>query len=294
MSKTVFLFPGQGSQSAGMMGEVRLEGRAAEIFELGSDTVGIDLIGLCTNNPEPRLSDTRFSQLGIFTVSLALYCNALDSGLKPDGVAGHSLGEYTALTAAGVIEAADAFRLIKIRSEIMSEHSSGDGGMCAVIGLPSDQIAEICRSVDGYVIPANYNSPAQTVISGQMEAVESVAAIVKDMKKRAILLDVSGAFHTNMMEDAAEKFKQAAMSVVYKEPETAVYSNLTAERMTDLSDMPSYFARHMTSPVNFCGELQSLQRDGFTDFVEIGPSKVLTGMVGKTLDGVNAVKFANK
>lgn len=271
--KTAFLFPGQGSQFVGMA-------ILAEVTEAASDILGFDLKKAASESTERELADTKLAQPAIYAASLTAL--AASEG-TPHVVAGHSLGEYAAMTAAGIITAETGFKAVKARGEIMSRAKVG--GMAAVTGLPPDVIEEVCAGIDG-VSPANYNSPQQTVIAGTEPALEQAeAALLSKGAKRVIRLNVSAAFHTELMGEAAEEFKQFAKTLTFNKPRCGFYSNVTGGFMTDFSDMPDYLAKHMRSPVRFADELRAMEADGIDTFKEVGPGKVLTGFVKKTIGG---------
>lgn len=294
--KTAFLFSGQGSQYPGMGAELAEKFGAKEILECGSDIMGFDLMKKLTESSPEELSQTRLSQPAIFTASLISLHAARESGIENDAVAGHSLGEYAAMYASGMLSMEDAFKAIKLRSEAMAKAAETSGGaMAAVIGCDNETIDKICGEVEGFVAPANYNSPVQTVIAGETAAVDSAVAKLAELGKRSVKLAVSAAFHTKLMQPAAEEFKAAVSSFKFKESNCDYYTNLYGKRLDDFSDidMPSYLAAHICSPVRFADELESMSAAGIEAYVELGPNKVLTGLVKKTLRGAVAVNIEN-
>jgi len=275
--KTAFLFPGQGSQFVGMA-------VSPEVAEIGSAILGFDLIKAVTESTEAELAETRLAQPATYAASLTA---SAAEPRPPYALAGHSLGEYAALTAAGVMTAETGFKAVKVRSELMSRVKGG--GMAAVIGIPPDviEIEEVLADIYG-VSAVNYNSPQQTVIAGTDEALKQAeAALLSKGAKRVIRLNVSAAFHTEFMSEAAAEFREFAKTLTFGEPRCKFYSNVTGGLMTDFSDMPGYLALHMRSPVRFTDELRAMQADGINEFKETGPGKVLTGFVKKTAEGVN-------
>ena len=248
----------------------------------------------CLDYTEEELAQTEVSQPAILAVSLMAYDAVRSLGILPDMVAGHSLGEYAAMAAAGMLSLEDAFRVIKARANAMSRCAKENpGAMCAVMGLSPGEIETVCQETEGYVVPVNYNSPAQTVIAGEISAVERAMERFSGMGKRCVKLAVSAAFHTKLMRPAAEEFKEAIGSIHFCPPQTDFYSNTTGTLLTDFSDMPSYLANHLVSPVQFAKELGQIQQAGADRFIECGPGKVLTGLVRKTLENVGAYNVEN-
>lgn len=267
---------------------------AKEILECGSDIMGFDLMKKLTESTPEELSQTRLSQPAIFTASLISLYAARESGIENAAVAGHSLGEYAAMYASGMLSMEDAFKAIKLRSEAMAKAAEAAGGaMAAVIGCDNETIDKICGDVEGFVAPANYNSPVQTVIAGETAAVDSAAAKLAELGKRSVKLAVSAAFHTKLMQPAADEFKTAISAFNFSAPNCDYFANLYGKRLEDFSDMPSYLAAHICSPVRFADELESMNAAGIEAYVELGPNKVLTGLVKKTLRGAVAVNIEN-
>ena len=292
--KTAFLFSGQGSQYPGMGAELAEKFGAKEILECGSDLMGFDLMKKLTESTPEELSQTRLSQPAIFTASLISLYAARESGIENAAVAGHSLGEYAAMYASGMLSMEDAFKAIKLRSEAMAKAAEAAGGaMAAVIGCDNETIDKICGDVEGFVAPANYNSPVQTVIAGETAAVDSASAKLAELGKRSVKLAVSAAFHTKLMQPAADEFKTAISAFNFSAPNCDYFANLYGKRLEDFSDMPSYLAAHICSPVRFADELESMNAAGIEAYVELGPNKVLTGLVKKTLRGAVAVNIEN-
>lgn len=292
--KTAFLFSGQGSQYPGMGAELAEKFGAKDILECGSDIMGFDLMKKLTDSTPDELSQTRLSQPAIFTASLISLHAARESGIENTAVAGHSLGEYAAMYASGMLSMEDAFKAIKLRSEAMAKAAEATGGaMAAVIGCDNETIDKICAEVEGFVAPANYNSPVQTVIAGETAAVDSAVAKLTELGKRSVKLAVSAAFHTKLMQPAADEFKAAISAFKFGKPDCDYYANLYGKLLEDFTDMPSYLAAHICSPVRFANELESMSAAGIEAFVELGPNKVLTGLVKKTLRGTVAVNIEN-
>lgn len=274
VTKTALLFSGQGSQYA----EMGKDFHESEIFSLGSEILGFDLVEKINKG---EFDCTTVVQPAVFAVSAAAFHAAKDAGIKFDAVVGHSLGEYAALYAAGVFNLEDAFKLLKIRSEIMSEVKGG--GMAAVLGLDSKTVEAVCNEIND-IEPVNYNSPQQIVIAGSDEALIKAEEVLKTAgAKRVMRLNVAAAFHSEFMRGASIEFLKAVNGFTFKSPEVPFYSNVTGGLLTDFSNMPGYLARHMRSPVRFTDQLFTMENDGFNGFSELGPGKVLSGLVKKTL-----------
>ncbi len=296
MSKNVFLFSGQGSQYVGMAKELFDKYESAKsVFKNAEDILGYDLKKIVFEGPDSELNKTVYSQPAIMATSLCAFEALKANGVSFYGVAGHSLGEYAALVVSGMVTFEDGFKLIKARAEAMQKAAEENkGAMCAVIGLSSGEIEDVCGSVSGYVVPVNYNSPVQTVIAGEISAVDAASEIFAEKKARCIHLNVSSAFHSKLMQSAADEFIDTAKTVSFSVPDVAFYSNLLGERLTDFSDMPALLASHIVSPVRFVSELEAMKRDGFDTFIELGPNKVLTGLVRKTLSDVSYANVENE
>ena len=291
---TISLFSGQGSQYVGMGKDFAEDSVLKGIIETGSDILGRDLMSILTEIPQEELILTINAQPAIMTVSLMALRAAEQKGFTFDGVAGHSLGEYAAMQASGMITLEDSFRLIKARSEAMDEAARNNKGtMTAVMKIAPETVAEVCDKAENYVSAVNYNSPVQTVIAGTLEGVAEVTEVFKEMKARVVPLSVAGAFHSKLMQSAADKFYETAKTITFRTPEVKYYSNVTGGELTDFSDMPSLLAKHIVSPVKFTSELYAMQKDGADKFVEFGAGKTLTGLVKKTLKDVTAFNIEN-
>lgn len=292
---TISLFSGQGSQYEGMGKDIAEEFPAvSQIYDTGSEILGKDLRELCFNTPIEEISRTSNAQPAIMTTSIVCLSAAVSKGYKFDGVAGHSLGEYAAMYAAGMITLEDVFRLIKARAAAMetaaTEHK---GAMAAILKLAPEKVEEICNSAKEYVTAVNYNSPVQTVIAGTPEGIAEVTEKFKELKARVAPLNVAGAFHSKLMQSAADTFYETAKTITFKAPQVRYYSNVTGGELTELPDMAELLAKHIVSPVRFTSELFAMSEAGADKFAEFGPGKTLTGLVKKTLPGVAAFNIEN-
>lgn len=293
--KTAFLFSGQGSQYPSMGAELAEKfGAAKIILECGSDILGYDLLKKLTDSTPEELAQTRLSQPAIFTTSMIALCAARENGIDNTAVAGHSLGEYAAMYASGMLSMEDAFKAIKLRSEAMAKAAeTTHGAMAAVLNTDNAVIEEVCGTMDGFVAPANYNSPVQTVIAGEEKAVDAAIAKFTELGKRSVKLAVSAAFHTKLMQSAADEFKTAISGFKFNAPNCDFYANLYGKKLEDFSDIPGYLAAHICSPVRFVNELNAMREAGIEAFVELGPNKVLSGLVKKTFRDVINVNIEN-
>ena len=279
MSKA-YLFPGQGSQFPGM-GKALYErsAEARELMDRANGILGFPITDIMFEGTADDLKATRVTQPAIFIHSVAL---ALCSGLEtPAMVAGHSLGEFSALAAAGAMDFEDALRLVAVRAREMQLCCENvPGAMAAVIALPAETIEEICASCSGIVIPANYNSDGQVVISGEKEAVAEACAKLKEAgAKRALPLPVSGAFHSPLMEPARVELAKAIEATPLREPACPVYQNVSALPVTDPVLIKENLLRQLTSPVRWTQTVKNMVADGAGFFLEIGPGTVLQGLV---------------
>ena len=286
----MFLFAGQGSQYVGM-GKALLEANPEfeYLFDTASNIIGKDMKEVCFNYEPSELAKTINSQPAIMLTSLLCFEVAKKNGITFDGVAGHSLGEYASMVASNMLSLEDGFKVIKARAEAMDK--ANGGSMYAILKASVEDITKVCQDVDGYVVPVNYNSLVQTVIAGEDTAVEKAVEVLSSMKARCVKLSVSPAFHSNIMQPCADEFYNAIKDIEFNTPNTKVYSNLLGKELTDFSDMPSMLKFHMVSAVKFTDELSAMQSDGFDCYIELGPNKVLSGLVKKTLKGVNVANI---
>lgn len=284
--KTAFVFPGQGSQSVGM-GKALYESSqtARAIFEEANDTLGFDLTRLMFEGPDDDLKSTENAQPALLTVSYASFRLLKEMGIEPSALAGHSLGEYSALVAADALDFPSALRLVRERGRLMTKAAAeSEGQMAAVLSMSADELREVIQRIaPKEVVIANLNSPGQIVISGRKEGILKVTAELAEKKAKVIPLAVSGAFHSFLMQPAADALLPMLYKTPFRRPSVTVIANLTAEPITDADGLPEQLAKHIVSPVRWVETLEYLERMGVTHYVEVGPGKVLSGLVKKTL-----------
>lgn len=291
MAKTAFIFPGQGSQYVGM-GKDFYESDAAskQLFHQADEILGFQLSKICFDGPEEELRQTQNTQPAIFIHSIVVLRKL--AAVKPDLVAGHSLGEYSSLVAASVLSFEDGLRLVRLRGELMQRAGEEQKGtMAAIVGLSPEIVEDLCReaSETGIVQPANFNSPGQIVISGSISGVQKGIDIAKQRgAKLAKQLVVSGAFHSPLMESAGIGLKNRLDQTTFHEPVVPVYANVTAEPVASATEIRPLLYRQLVSPVRWEETMKNMVRDGADNFVEVGPGKVLQGLAKRTEPSVTA------
>ncbi len=277
-----YIFPGQGSQFPGMgKAEYESQSLAKEMIDQADSVLGYRLSAVMFDGTADDLKQTRIAQPAIYVHSV-IRARMLGDGFKPDVVAGHSLGEYSALTAAGALSFEDGLRLVFERAEAMQEACEKEAGtMAAIVGLEDEVIEEICAKVAGVVVAANYNCPGQLVISGAVPAVEeAVSALTEAGAKRAILLEVGGAFHSPLMAPAQEGLQAAIEKVNISAPVCPIYQNVSAMPTTDMKMIKRQLIEQLTSPVRWTQIMQQMIGDGVDGFVEVGgKGRILSGLV---------------
>lgn len=290
--KKAYVFPGQGAQFPGMGKELyESDARAREFFNRADDILGFGITGIMFEGTEDELKATRVTQPAIFLHSTILA--ACTDDFRPDMVAGHSLGEFSALAAAGAMSFDDALRLVAIRATEMQKCCEAvPGTMAAIIGLPDATVEDVCASVEGLVIAANYNCDGQVVISGEKDAVAEACARLKEAgAKRALPLAVSGAFHSPLMEPARIELAKAIEATKIVEPVCPIYQNVTAAPETDPARIKANLLAQLTSPVRWTQSVKAMLADGAEAFVELGPGSVLQGLV-KRISGAAGATVA--
>jgi len=289
-----FIFPGQGSQYVGMARDFHeADPPSRELVQKADALLGLPLSSVCFTGPEDELRQTRNTQPAIFLHSIVV-ARKLTS-VKPDMLAGHSLGEYTALVVAGAITFEDALRLVRLRGELMQRAGEMQRGtMAAIVGLSAEELGSVCSAASqaGIVQPANFNSPGQTVISGSVPGVRRAMEIARERGAKLVKeLVVSGAFHSPLMESARDGLKEALDAARIVDGSLPVYSNVSAEPVTSASDIRELLARQLTSPVRWDESVKNMIRDGAAEFTELGPGKVLQGLVRRIDPGVRTNGF---
>ncbi len=282
MGKKAFLFPGQGAQYVGMAKEFYERFPVCrEVFETAEKATGLDVAALCFEENE-KINITEYTQICMLTAEAAILKALEDAGVHADVTAGLSLGEYGALLAAGVLSLSDAFYLIRKRGIYMQEAVPEGGAMTAVLGLDADAVRRVCEETDGIVSIANYNCPGQIVITGEAAAVAAAAqACGKAGAKRAVPLNVSGPFHSKLLNGAGEKLQAELERTEIRDIQIPYLSNVTADYVTDKNLVRDLLVRQVSSPVRWQQSVERMIADGTDEFVEIGPGRTLSGFLRK-------------
>jgi [acyl-carrier-protein] S-malonyltransferase len=289
--KIAFVFPGQGSQYIGMGKDIYEKfNEAKETFREASDTLGVDIADLCFYGPEEELNKTFRTQPCILTVSSAVLKVLLSKGIKPAVVAGHSLGEYSAIVASEVLSFKDAVYLTEKRGQFMQEAvPEGRGLMAAILGLERKKIEEICRSLQsGYASPANYNCPGQIVIAGEKSAVEESIDLCKQAgAKRAVPLSVSVPSHCALMEDAARRLAELIEKINFYPPKIPIVNNADAMFLDTIEDIKKSLIRQISKPLLWEDSVKAMTDSGVETFIEVGPGKILSGLIKRIAPETN-------
>lgn len=282
--KKAYVFPGQGSQFPGMAKDLYTSNETARIMmEKANEILGFRITDIMFEGTADDLTQTKVTQPAIFLHSVVLATCLPD--FRPDMVAGHSLGEFSALVAAGALDFEEGLRLVSIRARAMQKAcETNPGTMAAVLMLPAEKIEEICSSCKGIVVAANYNCEGQIVISGEKDAIDEACAKMKEAgAKRALPLRVGGAFHSPLMEPARAELAEGIEKAIFRTPSCPVYQNVTAEPSTDPGVIKANLLAQLTSPVLWTQSIRNMASDGASHFIEIGPGKVLQGLISKIL-----------
>jgi [acyl-carrier-protein] S-malonyltransferase len=278
-----YIFPGQGAQFSGMgLNLYENSPLAQELFEKANDILGFHITDIMFEGVAEDLKETKVTQPAIFLHSVIL-AKTLGASFKPDMVAGHSLGEFSALVANGVLNFEDGLKLVSQRALAMQKACEiQPGTMAAVLGLEDEIVEKICDSTKGIVVAANYNCPGQLVISGEVDAINRACEGLKEEgARRALVLPVGGAFHSPLMEPAREELAAAIENTTFSKPNCPIYQNVTANAVTDETEIKANLISQLTSPVRWSQSVQQMIKDGATHFIEVGPGKVLQGLVRK-------------
>lgn len=276
------VFPGQGAQFVGMGKDLYdANPEIKSLMDSANDILGFDILNIMFNGTDEDLKQTSVTQPAIFIHSVAKAKSLDISDAKM--VAGHSLGEFSALVASGVLSFEDGLKLVSARAKAMQEACDVEAGtMAAILGLGDEKVEEICAQVSGVVIPANYNCPGQLVISGEVSAVEEACAKLKEAgAKRALVLPVNGAFHSPLMQSAQEKLAEAIHNTHFNDAKIPVYQNVTTTAITNAEEIKKNLIEQLTGSVKWTQSVQNMIKDGATHFVEVGPGKALQGMIKK-------------
>ena len=291
--KQAYVFPGQGAQFSGMGKDLYENNELAKsMFDKADEILGFPITQVMFSGCDEELKQTKVTQPAVFLHSVIL---AKVLGVKPDGVAGHSLGEFSALVVAGALSFEDGLRLVAKRAMAMQKCCENNpGGMAAILGLEDETIEQVCQSVDGVVVAANYNCPGQLVISGADEAVDAACVKLKEAgARRAMRLPVGGAFHSPLMEAARAELEQAISEVEFNTPVCPIYQNVDAQPQSEPEVIKANIIAQLTAPVRWTQIAKNMIADGYDNFVELGPGAVLQGLIKKVNPEVSVESKSN-
>jgi len=278
-----YIFPGQGSQFTGMCHDLFIKyDNVKPLFKQAETILGFDISKIMFEGTKEELTQTEVTQPAIFIHSMAIL-KVLGNSFKPDLVAGHSLGEFSSLVAGGVLNFEDGLRLVSIRAKAMQKScEKTNGTMAAVLGLDNSIIEEVCSNIDGTVVAANYNCPGQVVISGEINAVKNACEKLSEAgARRALVLPVGGAFHSELMKDAKDELSNAISETSFNLPLCPIYQNVNGQPETLVDNIKNNLISQLTSPVKWTQSVNKMIEDGCQDFIEIGPGNVLQGLIKK-------------
>ena len=292
-----FVFPGQGAQFTGMGKDLYENNQTAkELFEKANDILGFSITSIMFEGDADELKQTRVTQPAVFLHSV-IRAICLGDEFQPDMVGGHSLGEFSALVAAGALDFEDGLKLVYARAQAMQKAcEAAPGTMAAIIGLPDETVEEVCNEItsqgNGVVVPANYNCPGQLVISGNVDAVNAACEKLKEAgAKRALVLPVGGAFHSPLMKPAKDELQTAIETTEFHTPRCPIYQNVDGKAHTDAADIKQNLIAQLTSSVRWTQEVNNMLEAGAVDFTECGPGKALQGMIAKIAKGIEGVSI---
>lgn len=280
---SAFVFPGQGSQFSGMGHELYKSNKKVKLlFDQSDEVLGFSLSKIMFRGSDDELKQTKVTQPAIFLHSIA-ELTILSETQSPAAVAGHSLGEFSALVANNTISFEDGLKLVFLRAKAMQKSCENTNGtMAAILGLDDEKIKEICTNYNGNVIAANFNCPGQVVISGEINAVKDICEKFNSLgARRSLILPVSGAFHSSLMNDAKSELKEAIDSTNFSEPSCPIYQNFNSNKTVVISEIKNNLINQLTNPVLWTQTVNNMINDGINDFIEVGPGKVLQGLIRK-------------
>ena len=290
-----YIFPGQGAQYSGMGLDLYNDSSLAkDLFEMANAILGFDITEIMFNGSPEDLKQTKVTQPAIFLHSVIL-AKTLGSNFKPNMVAGHSLGEFSALVANNTLSFEDGLKLVSARAQAMQKACDNNPGtMAAVIALENSVVENICEETEGVVVAANYNCPGQLVISGEINAIDLACEKLKEQgARRALVLPVGGAFHSPLMEEAKQELENAINNTTFNKPICPIYQNVTSFAVSDQMKIKENLIAQLTSPVKWTQSIQKMAADGATNFIELGPGKVLQGLARKINDNVEASSLSS-